>query len=317
MKVKSGRTAESHAAIQELVDFLEQFGEIAEEQESVFRVNGQETMLVLFNSFAYFQQKGYYWFSLPTTKYMQMHQWPESHSWMVLLCGGHGRFFVPIAQIKSLLARFPSNRKDGRWDLYIRFENDQAYLGVTKAHQHLNVTDARHRFESLWQRPDIAEEYQAESLYIPDSLPEPDRRMGQVLRVVRDTKQSRFVKELYEYHCQVCGMAIYAPKLKSVWYCEAHHLQPLGRRYSGPDHASNIVALCPNHHSMMDLGVLAIDPINLTILARHIGESTQDRLLTLRKEHGLNQKYLQFHLDKIFAGGDAAAESPLVADFLL
>ncbi|MBE2202141.1 MAG: hypothetical protein IAE79_26260 [Anaerolinea sp.] len=58
MKVKSGRTAESHAAIQELVDFLEQFGEIAEEQESVFRVNGQETMLVLFSSFAYFQQKG-------------------------------------------------------------------------------------------------------------------------------------------------------------------------------------------------------------------------------------------------------------------
>jgi predicted restriction endonuclease len=48
-----------------------------------------------------------------------------------------------------------------------------------------------------------------------------------VLRVVRDTAQSKFVKELYNYRCQVCEKTIYAPRLKSLWYCEAHHLKPL------------------------------------------------------------------------------------------
>ena len=118
-----------------------------------------------------------------------------------------------------------------------------------------------------------------EAIYIPDSLPEPDRKSGHVLRVVRDTQESKFVKELYEYKCQICGWTTYSPRLKSLWYCEAHHVQPLGKKYKGPDHKSNIIALCPTHHCMMDLGVVAIEPSNLEVLsidrqeARYLPES--------------------------------------------
>lgn len=65
MKVTlSGRTPESAKAIQELADFLESFGEIQEMQESVLTIDNRETILVAFSSQAYYDRKGYYWFSL-------------------------------------------------------------------------------------------------------------------------------------------------------------------------------------------------------------------------------------------------------------
>lgn len=185
-------------------------------------------------------------------------------------------------------------------DLYIRFEGERAYFGVTKIENHLDVTEQLHHFEQIWEKPAVEEVYVDEAIYIPDSLPEPDRKTGKVLRVVRDTAQSRYVKELYSHRCQVCGWTVYSPRLKSLWYCEAHHVQPLGRKYRGPDHRSNIVALCPTHHCMMDLGVLAIEPSTLKVLSTDKREADKGQMLTLRQEHGLNQKYLKFHLDNIY-----------------
>ena len=301
MKIKhSGRTKESRTAIQKLGDFLEKFGEVKEFQESILVIDGRETVLVAFNSQSYYERKGYYWFSLATTKYAKMLEWNEDHAWMILICGTRGRYFIPIGQIKSLLAKIPSNRRDGRWDLYIRFEGERAYFGVTKLKNHLDVTEQLHHFEQIWGKPAIEERYVDEAIYIPDSLPEPDRRMGKVLRVVRDTSQSKYVKELYSYRCQICGWTVYSPRLKNLWYCEAHHVQPLGKKYGGPDHRSNIIAVCPTHHCMMDLGVLAIDPSNLQVLSIHKQEAKKRASLTLRCEHGLNRKYHRFHLDNIY-----------------
>lgn len=304
MKIKlSGRTSESKIAIQMLVNSLEKFGEVQEEKENILKVDGREKLLIAFSAKAYFQKKGYYWFSLATTKYSEMIQWDPDHAWMVMICEGHGNFFVPMSQIKSLLATYPSNRQDGRWDLYIRFAEERAFLGVTKAQNHFDVTSQRHSFEQIWQSPGIEEEYDPEAIYVPDSLPEPQRKMGKVLRVVRDTAQSKFVKELYEYRCQMCGLTIYVPTLKNRRYCEAHHVQPLGKLYKGPDHTSNIIALCPNHHSMMDLGVIAIHPRDLRIAFAFENHSKDSpSALRVRYEHGLKAQYLHFHLKNIYLG---------------
>jgi len=240
-----------------------------------------------------------------------MLKWGGDHAWMVLICGTHGRYFIPLDEIKSLLKRMPSNRRDGRWDLYIRLDGEHAYFGVTEIKNHLDVTHQLHHFEQIWERPAVEEVYVDEAIYIPDSLPEPDRKTGKVLRVVRDTAQSRIVKELYSYKCQVCGWTTYSPRLKSHWYCEAHHVQPLGRKYRGPDHVSNILALCPTHHCMMDLGVLAIGPSSLEVLSIDKRETSRGKTLTLRHEHGLNQKYLKFHLDNIYVAGHGGGEIQL------
>jgi len=312
MKIRlSGRTKESTAAIQELADFLERFGEVKEIRENILIVDQREAVLVAFSAQSYYERKGYYWFSLAKTKYAQMLKWSEDHVWMVLICGTHGRYFVPLGQIKPLLNRMPSNRRDGRWDLYIRFEGEHTYFGVTEIKNHLDVTEQLHHFEQIWERPAVEEVYVDEAIYIPDSLPGPDRKTGKVFRVVRDTAQSKIVKELYSYKCQICGWTTYSPRLKSLWYCEAHHVQPLGKKYRGPDHMSNILAVCPTHHCMMDLGVLAIEPSSLEVLSINEQELSRGQRLTLRREHGLNQKYLKFHLDRIYVGSQRVDEIPL------
>jgi hypothetical protein len=296
----SGRTPESATAIQQLVDFFERFGEVKESKESILTIDGREAVLVAFSSQSYYEHKGYYWFSLAKTKYTELLLWNEDHAWVVLICGTRGWYFISIAQVKELVRRMPSNRRDGRWDLYIRFDGNHAYFGVTHIQNHLDVTEQLHHFEQIWEWPGVEEEYVDEAIYIPDSLPSPDRKTGRILRVVRDTAQSRIVKELYSYKCQVCGWTTCSPLLKSRWYCEAHHVQPLSKRYEGPDHTSNILALCPTHHCMMDLGVLAVGPANLEVLSIDANEPNKGQKLTLHREHGLNQKYLKFHLDNIY-----------------
>jgi len=312
MKIKSsGRTKESSAAIQELADFLERFGEVKETRESILTIDEREIVTVAFSAQSYYERKGYYWFSLAKTKYAQMLNWSAEHAWMVLICGTHGRYFIPLGEIRSLLEKMPSNRRDGRWDLYIRLEGERAYFGVTEIKNHLDVTEQLHHFEQIWEKPAVEEEYVDEAIYIPDSLPEPDRKMGKVFRVLRDTSQGRIVKELYSYKCQICGWTTYSPRLKSHWYCEAHHVQPLGKKYKGPDHTSNILALCPTHHCMMDLGVLAIEPSSLQVLSLDKQEKSKGQMLTLRRDHGLNQKYLKFHLDNIYIANHDGSEIQL------
>lgn len=311
MKIKmSGRTKRSAEAIQDLANFLGRFGEVKEHRESILTVDDREMLLVAFSAQTYYERKGYYWFSLAKTKYAQLVNWNKEHAWLVLICGMHGRYFISLSQVIPLLVRMPSNRRDGRWDLYIRFDSGRAYFGVTEIRNHLDVTGQLHQFEQIWARPSIQEEFVSEALYIPDSLPEPDRKSGKVLRVVRDTLQSKNVKELYSYKCQICGWTAYSPRLINLWYCEAHHLQPLGRKFRGPDHRSNILALCPTHHCMMDLGVLAIEPSTLEVLTLDQKDPMIGQMINLRREHGLNQKYLKFHLDNIYVS-DGTYEIPL------
>jgi len=69
LRIKSsGRTKESAAAIQELADFLERFGEVKEVRESILTVDDREIVMVAFSAQSYYERKGYYWFSLAKTK---------------------------------------------------------------------------------------------------------------------------------------------------------------------------------------------------------------------------------------------------------
>jgi hypothetical protein len=242
---KSGRKPESAIAFQQLVKSLQRFGEVDELTENLFLVDGREMLLAAFSSQTYFEAKGYYWFSLAKTKYERLRNQQKDHAWVVLLCGETSQFFIPLQEVEVLVAKMPPNRQDGRWDLYIRFENERAYFGVTRLKNHVDATSQKDRFAQIWRNPGVAEAYADEAVLIPDALPPAGREMVQVLRAIRDTNQSRYVKQLYDFRCQVCDWTAFSPNLKNSWYCEAHHLQPLAKRYGGPDHASNILALCP------------------------------------------------------------------------
>ncbi|WP_083804184.1 HNH endonuclease [Oceanithermus profundus] len=103
----------------------------------------------------------------------------------------------------------------------------------------------------------------------------PPRAPATIHRIKRDTAIIARLKSLYEYQCQICGLRI---RLQDRYYCEAHHLRPLGEPHSGPDIEDNIIIVCPNHHVQLDYGALQI----------HVRD-----LLTYK--HRINQEYISYH----------------------
>jgi hypothetical protein len=86
-------------------------------------------------------------------------------------------------------------------------------------------------------------------------------------RIIRDTEMARKIKVLHGNQCQICGHGIKLPS--GLLYVEAHHVIPLGQPHSGPDVASNIIVVCPNHHAMLDFGCMRIDRTALKAVAGH------------------------------------------------
>ena len=84
----------------------------------------------------------------------------------------------------------------------------------------------------------------------------PKRSKAEVLRIVRDTKLSKSVKDDHKDTCQSCSIQLQVP---GGTYSEAAHVKPLGSPHNGPDTAENIICLCPNCHVLFDRGSIWLD----------------------------------------------------------
>lgn len=114
---------------------------------------------------------------------------------------------------------------------------------------------------------------------------EPTRRQPvMVVRIIRDTQQARQVRELYDYHCQVCGIRL---ESSAGPYAEAAHIRPLGSPHDGPDVLDNLLCLCPNHHVLFDYGGFTIDD-DFTLKGI-------DGQLTVKAEHQISRTHLRYH----------------------
>ena len=125
----------------------------------------------------------------------------------------------------------------------------------------------------------------------------PPRRVSEVHRIIRDSALSRFLKILYDFQCQICRLSFRLPS--GALYAESHHVRPLGGGHAGLDIESNMLVLCPNHHAMMDYGVIAVHPVSLTIVA------IDDRVLEGGKtlevaKHPVGSEFLEYHLANVF-----------------
>ena len=107
----------------------------------------------------------------------------------------------------------------------------------------------------------------------------PPRDPATIHRIRRDTRIVAHLKQQYEYRCQICGHRV---ELKDGYYCEAHHLRPLGQPHNGPDVPENIIIVCPNHHVQLDYGALKL---NLNEL--------------LHLEHALGQSFIDYHNNEV------------------
>ena len=122
----------------------------------------------------------------------------------------------------------------------------------------------------------------------------PKRVLTEVIRVIRDTAESRDLKNLYEHRCQICGMVL---SLTNRLYSETHHLQPLGANHKGPDVRANMIVVCPNHHALLDAGAIAIDPETHKVINYQGDEIGR---LVEAADHQLDSKYLTYHFEKRF-----------------
>jgi hypothetical protein len=109
------------------------------------------------------------------------------------------------------------------------------------------------------------------------------RRETTVLRIVRDTRQARQIKELYDYRCQMCGMRLVG---LSGPYAEAAHIRPFGAPHHGPDTPDNILCLCPNHHVLFDHGGVGSGEDRSLV-----GE---ERKLEVDPQHRVSEEHLRY-----------------------
>ena len=110
-----------------------------------------------------------------------------------------------------------------------------------------------------------------------------------IVRVVRDGKLARDIKELYNYECQVCGVTI---ETMSGRYAEGAHIKPLGKPHKGEDAIGNLLCLCPNHHVMFDKGSFGVGE-DLNLVGRASGS------LHVHPSHTLDEDNLTYHRTRI------------------
>lgn len=111
----------------------------------------------------------------------------------------------------------------------------------------------------------------------------PRRLVSSISRIIRDTRLTREMKDLYASTCQICREPLSLPNGER--YSEAHHIRPLGQPHYGPDSAQNIIVVCPNHHALCDLGAIVLDPA----------------VLHIHPLHQLGLEYIKYHNEVVVA----------------
>jgi predicted restriction endonuclease len=113
-----------------------------------------------------------------------------------------------------------------------------------------------------------------------------------IIRLVRETKMAKELKEKYENTCQLCGCQLMGSDGNFI--SEAHHIKPYNRTHKGDDCYSNMIVLCPNHHAQFDQLFYAIEP--KTHLVHCLSEYDKYHLkkVNLANGHTFDDKYLSY-----------------------
>ena len=101
----------------------------------------------------------------------------------------------------------------------------------------------------------------------PERAEEPTRVQTLIDRLKRDRVMVSQIKSLYNDTCQLCGYTIELPG--GGRYSEGHHIRPLGAEHNGSDKPGNLLCVCPNCHTKLDYGCIALASEALTIVSSH------------------------------------------------
>lgn len=120
--------------------------------------------------------------------------------------------------------------------------------------------------------------------------PDPEFATAVTSRRIRDTELTRKVKAMYDHSCQVCDLAI--PGFGKREYAEGAHVKPLGRPHLGADDLGNILCLCPNHHTQLDIGGMVILDDFTVAKTDNLSAFAE---LRFRKDHRVELENVRYH----------------------
>jgi hypothetical protein len=124
-----------------------------------------------------------------------------------------------------------------------------------------------------------------------------ERRLQEILAQMRNPRNVRELKELYQDACVFCGRQLVVGVNPSKHYSEAAHIKPVGNPHNGPDRKDNMIILCPEHHLQFDRGVLRIERHHgdFQVISKIVEDPLNGRTLLLRSPHSLDEECVRWH----------------------
>ncbi|MFJ8832728.1 HNH endonuclease [Micromonospora aurantiaca] len=128
------------------------------------------------------------------------------------------------------------------------------------------------------------------NLFAPAGSGDPaERQLVTVDRIVRSSRHAKAVKKFYDHRCQICGVRL---ETRDGYYSEAAHIRGLGKPHDGADDLSNLLCLCPNHHTQFDFFALYIDE---KFTVRRTSDDSRISELRRHPQHHIDQAHLRHH----------------------
>ena len=141
--------------------------------------------------------------------------------------------------------------------------------------------------------PEINEETGLEWVEQEESDKVVERRAVERYEQKRDRKKAAALKQHYGNACQFCGVRIQVSEDR--FHSEAAHIRGIGEPHNGPDKASNMLVLCPNHHLQFDRGVLRLHKVGAEyrLKSKAARDPLHSKAITLT--HRLDDDCVNYH----------------------
>lgn len=111
-------------------------------------------------------------------------------------------------------------------------------------------------------------------------------------RLARDSRIARVLKKMYSNVCQMCNQPVKGSNGENI--AEVHHIRPYNQIHNGQDKISNMIVLCPNHHSQFDQFYYAIHPENWIVYCLDESDRYHNKPLQRIKNHDFDRESLEY-----------------------
>jgi hypothetical protein len=205
---------------------------------------------------------------------------------------------------------------DDKASMLALIDSDEIYklLGVTRPYANAQASDLADLYISIGRldrfkeatklpapdvpappepAPELPEEEGLEWLEQEESDEVVKRHSVERQQQNRDRKKAAALKQHYDNTCMFCGTKLQIAENR--FYSEAAHIKGLGEPHSGPDKASNMLVLCPNHHLQFDRGVLRLHKLGAEyrIKSKTAGDPLHGRAIT--PTHPIDNECVKYH----------------------